>query len=98
MNKREYDGPMVNAMACSYAKLDNYNKGVPSMSPPVPDFAKDVIGYNVVPVGMYRKPNLTHGNSCSGYANIMGAYGKNAGNCAPKYRIRKCEDMDEEGY
>ena len=88
---REYDGPMVNAMACSYAKLDNYNQGTPSMSPPVPDYAKSVIGFNMVPVGMNPKPDLTHGGSCSGYANIVSAYGKNADNCAPKYRKRDCE-------
>jgi hypothetical protein len=84
----------VNAPACSYASLGNYNGytrrgiGHPQVIPTtvtgvniVPDFGSG-FGYNA----------LTHGSapSCAGYFDIQSAYGKTANKCNTQYVNRLC--------
>jgi len=86
----EYSGHLVNGPSCSYAKLNHYNQGSPGMSPPVPPTT--VSGHYVVPTWNHHPhyDTLVKGGSCSGYANILHAYGKDAGSCNPKYRQQPC--------
>lgn len=86
----DYSGPTVNGALCSYARLSNYNRGNPGMSPSVP--ATTVSGVYVVPAWNHvpSYDTLNKSKSCSGYPTIGGAYGQNAGNCAPKYVQKPC--------
>ena len=93
MNRTIYydnSAPTVNSASCMYSRLNHYNQGSPGMTPPVPATTKS--GYYRVPTWEYRlsPDTLVMGGSCSGYANIIHAYGKNAGCCDPQYRDRPC--------
>ena len=93
MNKTIYyenSAPTVNGASCAYSRLTSYNQGTPGMSPPVP--STTVSGYYVVPTWNYRPPydTLVKGGSCSGYANIVTAYGQGAEACDPKYVQKPC--------
>ena len=78
---------------CAYRTLNNYNQMGKGTSPPVPPTT--VIGKYIVP--MYGAPGyntLTHGlkgPSCSGFFNIVDAYGKGAENCSTQYATRLCQ-------
>lgn len=89
-NCYEFTAPTVNGASCAYATLNNYNQGNRGMSPPVP--ATTVSGYYVVPTWNYRPTydTLVKGSCCGGYANILGAYGKNADSCDPQYVKKSC--------
>jgi hypothetical protein len=90
MSNNEYSSPTVNGSSCSYTTLKSYNRGSKGMSPPVP--ATTVSGYYIVPTWNHRPSydTLVKSGSCSGYAGIGAAYGKNADSCNPKYVQRAC--------
>jgi len=88
----EYNNTAVNGLSCSYTTLNRYNNGSKGMNPPVP--ATTVSGKYIVPT--YSSPGyntLMHNSapSCSGYFNIEGAYGKDAGSCSTKYVAKLCQ-------
>jgi len=80
----------VSGASCSYKALGNYNQGNVGMSPPVPRGTSS--GFQVVPAWEHRPQynTLVKGNGCGGYANVMAAYGKDAGRCEPKYVKKPC--------
>jgi hypothetical protein len=87
----EYNNSAVNGASCSYANLSHYNQGCAKA--PAPS-ANNVCGMYIVPT--YSAPGyntLTHGGapSCSGYFNIKGAYGANAGSCNTRYVQKLCQ-------
>jgi hypothetical protein len=89
----DYNNSVVGGSGCAYAKLATYNNGSVGMSPPVP--RETVIGSQVVPVWQPPTYNtLMHGDtpqSCSGYFNIINAYGQTADNCQTTYVKRMCQ-------
>jgi hypothetical protein len=98
MSNGEYYGGSVSGSSCSYATLGNYYNYADSNGDPVHKVG--ALGYQIVPTQQSMTPGwggigyydvLTHGGqSCSGYANIMTAYGPNADNCGVSYQKRPC--------
>ena len=77
--------------SCQYSTLSTYNgTSFLGNSPPVP--ATTVTGIYVVPqFGTIGYDSLTSANpSCSGYRNIMTAYGADASSCNQKYSTKPC--------
>ena len=76
---------------CDYSTLSEMNRQNKG-SIPVP--RTTVNGVQIVPD--YKAPTyntLTHGvrnPECSGFFNIMSAYGRKAANCNQQYSARKC--------
>lgn len=89
----EYSNPTVQGASCAYARLNNYNQGVPGTNPPVP--ATTTSGFYVVPTWNYRPPydTLVKGSNCGGYATIISGYGKHAEKCKPKYAKKSCNTI-----
>ncbi len=92
MNRTIYydnSAPTVNGASCQYARLTSYNQGVMGTNPPIP--AGTTVGvYKVLVTNPPTYDTLVKGGSCSGYANIITAYGANADNCSPKCETRNC--------
>ena len=95
MNKKkermsEYSGATTNSSGCAYATLKRYNMAVQGTTPPVP--ATTVRGHYIVPAWNYRPAydTLVKGGCCAGYPSIGQAYGKDAGQCNPKYVKMPC--------
>ena len=76
---------------CDYVLLKNLSRH--SGKVPVP--RRTVTGVQIIPD--YKAPTpdtLTHGvrnPGCSGFFNIMNAYGRNAAQCNQQYSMRKCQ-------
>jgi len=77
------------APSCSYTSLGNYLEG---QSMDVPPMGKVVTGQYIVPQWQaIGYDDLTQKDpSCSGYPNIVNAYGKSAPNCQTTYRTSLC--------
>ena len=75
--------------SCAFNRLGTYTAGY-SMC--VGNVGRPSSGSYVVPTwGAMGYDALTMGGkSCSGYANIMDAYGANAGQCQTSYTTSKC--------
>jgi hypothetical protein len=86
----------VNGQSCSYVKLGTYSncanaeKRVEKFEPGA-DMPKPVSSVTPNYTPKYTVPayetsvKLTSGNTCGGHANILDAYGKEAGNCVTNY-------------
>lgn len=87
----EYNNSPVSGSCCSYNKLSNYNNQQNDSRPIIPPTTSS--GYYVVPAWNYRPSydTLQKGNGCSGYANIISAYGEGADTCSPKYIKKSCQ-------
>ena len=81
----------INSPSCSYSSLQTYNgRSMQGARPPVP--ATSVSGVQVVPVygGIGYDTLTSPEQSCSGYRNIMTAYGMNSSVCNQQYSARTC--------
>lgn len=85
----DYVNYSAGAAACSYAALGGYNDGY-SMN--VPPQGKVTSGSYIVPSwSPISYDSLTNKvPSCSGYADITNAYGKDAARCQTTYRTSLC--------
>lgn len=85
--------------ACSFATLGNYNNSNPNnnngMMNQVPAQMNTIKTSGVYIVPDYSAPGydaLTKGgSSCSGFLNILDAYGPNANKCSQKYLMKLCQ-------
>lgn len=88
MSNSDYNN-FTSGPSCSYANLGNYNDGYSMQVAPQ---GKVISGGYVVPTwSPISYDSLTMGvGTCSGYANIMDAYGASAGSCQTTYRTSVC--------
>ena len=94
----EYNNSTVGSTPCSYATLGNYT-GEHRLHQSTLNNASAAStqgsqGHYVVPAyGGISYDTLMHGESggsCSGYFNVMNAYGRGAANCNQKYMRSPC--------
>lgn len=77
----ENRGLSTNEDPCSYWRLSSYKKEAPKY----PNLS-DTVGYYMVPDWDHRpKYNTLSKGTCTGYSNIMSAYGENAKKCGTKF-------------
>lgn len=75
---------------CAYANLGAYS-GSYSMGIPAQGVVRQNMAYVVPSYGTMGYDTLTSKDpSCSGYPNIMSAYGSDAGSCNTQYTLSKC--------
>jgi hypothetical protein len=94
----EYSNQTVGS-ACSFAKLGNYNNANPNhgngLMNQVPAQMNTLHTSGLYIVPSYSAPGydtLTRGGpSCSGFLNIVDAYGAEAGTCSQQYMKRFCQ-------
>lgn len=88
-SQESYSGT-VNNKGNTYVTLSTYNQGNPGMSPPVPKTTES--GYYVVPTWEHKLSldTLQKGDTGTGYASIIGAYGESAGDCNTQYEKKSC--------
>lgn len=85
----DYNNFSAGGASCSYSALGSYNADY-SMGVPVQ--GKVVTGKYIVPSweGISYNSLSSPVPSCSGYADINQAYGKDASNCQTTYRTSLC--------
>lgn len=95
VNNNEYTGGTVGSQKCTYGSLCNYSQGLMAQGPCGNKASSgNYVALDVNP----RLPcdALIHGGPCcSGYPNIMHAYGKDCTNPQPKYKNVPCDGSDE---
>lgn len=86
----DYNNNASSGRTCSYAALNSYNAEYSMQGPSFQ--GKVTSGSYVVPTwSPISYDSLAPQNpSCSGYSNIMSAYGSDAGNCQTTYKTSSC--------
>jgi len=92
----EYNNNTSSGASCSYAALGNYTA---DYSLNIAPQGKQINGAYIVPTWSPISYDALTSSvpSCSGYADINQAYGKNAGTCQTTYRTSLCGNNTDYG-
>jgi hypothetical protein len=82
----KYSNCATQEKAAAPVKTENFDPSPTTLPTPTPTAVNYTPSYTVPNYAPIKTTALVYtGNSCSGYPNIMDAYGKDAGNCVTNY-------------